>query len=150
MKLSTKQRAVLREMFGGRCAYCGHDLPAQGWHADHIEPVVRKGVYVRVDEPGRSHKFVSTGECHRPENQRKDNFFPSCRACNIDKAASNLEDWRQYLQDRIRICRDNHAAFRHLERFGLVVVRDEPVVFYFERLHGGEKDSPIDSLHHFM
>ncbi|MDE9479513.1 HNH endonuclease, partial [Xenorhabdus bovienii] len=28
MKLTKKQRAVIREKFGGRCAYCGHELPA--------------------------------------------------------------------------------------------------------------------------
>lgn len=28
--------------FGGRCAYCGCELPEKGWHADHVEAVLRK------------------------------------------------------------------------------------------------------------
>jgi len=41
-KLTKAQRAVLREKFGGRCAYCGCELPEKGWHADHLEPVMRE------------------------------------------------------------------------------------------------------------
>lgn len=40
MKLTKKQRAELRDKFGGRCAYCGVDLPER-WHADHYEAVKR-------------------------------------------------------------------------------------------------------------
>lgn len=28
--------------FGGRCAYCGCELPEKGWHADHVQAVLRK------------------------------------------------------------------------------------------------------------
>ena len=41
MALSKKQRAALREKWGGKCAYCGCDL-GNNWHADHIEAVDRK------------------------------------------------------------------------------------------------------------
>lgn len=44
MSLSKKQRIVLRAKFGGRCAYCGEVLKEKGWHADHVEPVLRKSV----------------------------------------------------------------------------------------------------------
>lgn len=36
MALTKKQRAILREKFGGKCAYCGCELPEKGWHADHV------------------------------------------------------------------------------------------------------------------
>lgn len=42
MVLTKKQRAELRMKFGGRCAYCGCELPEKGWHADHVEAVYRK------------------------------------------------------------------------------------------------------------
>lgn len=132
MSLTKSQRLKLREMFGGKCAYCGWDLPENGWHADHIEPIIRKGEYVRVDEPGRSHKFVANGECHRPENHRSDNFFPSCRACNIHKSSQSLEDWRSQLEGSPRVLRDNYATFKHAERFGIVAVVRSKVVFHFE------------------
>lgn len=34
------ERAALREMFGGRCAYCGCTL-GDKWHADHDQSVGR-------------------------------------------------------------------------------------------------------------
>ena len=37
MALTKKQRVELRMKFGGRCAYCGCELPEKGWHADHVE-----------------------------------------------------------------------------------------------------------------
>lgn len=42
MALTKKQRAELRMKFGGRCAYCGCELPEKGWHADHVEAALRK------------------------------------------------------------------------------------------------------------
>ena len=42
MQLSKPQRDVLRMKFGGMCAYCGSELPEKGWHADHVEPVLRE------------------------------------------------------------------------------------------------------------
>ncbi len=37
MALTKKQREKLRMKFGGRCAYCGCELPEKGWHADHVQ-----------------------------------------------------------------------------------------------------------------
>lgn len=42
MALTRKQREKLRMKFGGRCAYCGCELPEKGWHADHVQAVLRK------------------------------------------------------------------------------------------------------------
>ncbi|EDA6448068.1 HNH endonuclease, partial [Salmonella enterica subsp. enterica serovar Typhimurium] len=42
MALTRKQRERLRMKFGGRCAYCGCELPEKGWHADHVQAVLRK------------------------------------------------------------------------------------------------------------
>lgn len=134
MKLTTAQRGVLFAMFHGHCAYCGEMLPEKGWHADHVEAIERKGHYVRVDEPHRTHKFVQDGTCRKPENQRVDNFMPSCRACNIDKTCYSLEDWRQVIERRVEVLRKNYSAYRHAERFGLVAQIETKVIFYFERL----------------
>jgi len=35
MQFSKKKRQVLRQMFGGKCAYCGRDLPEHAWEVDH-------------------------------------------------------------------------------------------------------------------
>lgn len=147
MRLTTSQRATLRIMFGGKCAYCGCELPEKGWHADHIEPVWREwwkntpgwkeshgfnydyvgGSVIRTAIPLEKAKLLA------PENDTLDNLFPSCRACNIDKHASSLESWRKQMEDRVGVCRRNYSAFRHAERFGLVQEIKKPIVFWFEQ-----------------
>lgn len=61
MKLTKKQREVVYAMFGGRCAYCGCELPAKEWHADHKEPILRELEFAR-DKHGRT-IMVATGKC---------------------------------------------------------------------------------------
>jgi hypothetical protein len=41
MTLTKTQRETVRVMFGGRCAYCGRELPEKGWHADHVKAIYR-------------------------------------------------------------------------------------------------------------
>ena len=130
--MTKAQRETIRMMFGGKCAYCGIDLPQRGWHVDHVEPVERVFKYVQVgNQPGR---MVATGKFYRPQNNRDDNYFPACAPCNIDKGSNSLEGWRDYLQDRILDgLRRNSSTFRHAERFGRVVITPGPLVFWFER-----------------
>lgn len=146
MKLSTDQRAQLRMKFGGRCAYCGYELPAKGWHADHVEPVHREWWKKTAWWKNQKHHsfdkstgmIVSTPKALEPvgvgfpDRDVMGNLFPSCRACNIDKHATPLELWRKQMQDRVGVCRRNYSAFRHAERFGLVQEIVKPVVFWFE------------------
>ena len=47
MKLTKAQREQVRLKFGGKCAYCGCDLPER-WHADHIEPIGRTDWFARL------------------------------------------------------------------------------------------------------
>ena len=46
-QLTKKQREQIFNKFGGKCAYCGCELPIR-WHADHIEPIYREGKNPRV------------------------------------------------------------------------------------------------------
>jgi hypothetical protein len=133
MKLTPQQRSVIRGMFGGKCAYCGCDLPEKGWHADHVEAVNRKLKFV-ISADGRSGRMVGTGEVYSPENERLDNLFPACAPCNIDKGSSSLEGWRDYLNERIvEGLRRNSSTFRHAERFGRVIIVPGPLIFWFEK-----------------
>ena len=136
MTLTKAQRAQLYAMFDGHCAYCGSVLPDKGWHADHVEPIYRKTKMVRTEDRFGSYKYVQTGECYAPENDHAGNFMPSCRACNIDKSSSNLENWRRSLEHKVEVLRKNYSAWRHAERFGLVAQVETKVVFYFERVGG--------------
>jgi len=117
MKLTKPQREAVKQMFGGRCAYCGVQL-AGNWHADHVEPIYRRW----MNESARY-----------PELDSLSALFPACVPCNLDKTVMRLEAWRQSLMDRVNVCRRNDGAFRHAERFGRVVEVTGPLVFWFER-----------------
>ncbi len=126
MALTKSQRARVREMFGGRCAYCGCEL-GDRWHADHIEPVTRLTEW--VDGVG----FRPTGVMHAPHRDIIENMFPACAPCNIDKGGYRLEDWRKKLQSSTVTLMRDASSYRHAKRFGLVVETGIRVVFYFEK-----------------
>lgn len=135
MSLTKAQRAIVYAMFGGKCAYCGCVLPEKRWHADHIEPIFRETRYVAgkyVEGKYQPPRYVQTGNCSRPDLDRFDNYYPSCHRCNIEKSCCTVEDFRLGLERKIQSLRNNSAAFRHAERYGLVAVMKEKVVFYFE------------------
>lgn len=125
MRLSKKQRATLRDMFGGLCAYCGQPL-GERWHADHFQAVERKMAVV-----GR--KLVSTGECYKPENDTIENFRPSCAPCNISKATLDIEQWRAWLAGHLASLNRYQSTYRLMKAYGLVLETGAPVVFHFER-----------------
>lgn len=131
MKLSKFERNILKNKFGGRCAYCGCQLPER-WHADHIDPVVRKLKYVK--DKG----IVTTGEMWNPENDNIDNMMPACPACNIDKHALPLESWRRQVQDTANILTRNSTTYRRAVRFGLVAETGKEIKFFFEEYKGSE------------
>ena len=127
MKLTKAQRQDLRERFGGRCAYCGHELGSR-WHADHVEAVIRKLHY----QKGKG--FVQTGEMYNPARDAMDNMMPSCASCNIDKSVFDLETWRDVIRKKVEVLNRYHPAYRHAVRFGLVQETGASVVFHFERM----------------
>lgn len=123
--MKASERAKLRDMFDGRCAYCGEPL-GERWHADHVEPIVRELRYHRG-------KAIATGKLYRPENARADNLFPACAPCNIDKGSMPLEAWRTKLARTCDVLRRGYPTYRHALRFGLVQETGAAIVFYFEK-----------------
>jgi hypothetical protein len=113
-------------MFGGVCAYCGLQL-GERWHADHFEAVERKWVVVNG-------KLAQTNECWKPENDRIDNFRPSCAPCNISKAHLSLEGWREWLAGHVKSLNAYHSIYRLAKAYGLVVETGNPIIFHFERV----------------
>jgi 5-methylcytosine-specific restriction endonuclease McrA len=126
MALTKAQREAVKNKYGGKCAYCGCDLP-KNWHADHLEPVERKIKYV----PGVG--MVTTGEMRNPDADNIDNMMPACPPCNIDKHALPLESWRRQVQDSANILIRNSTTYRRAKRFGLVAETGKQIEFYFER-----------------
>jgi hypothetical protein len=134
MKLTKTQREQLRMKFGGKCAYCGCDLPER-WHADHVEAVQRKLDYVR----GKG--FVATSEMYRPQNDRIENMMPSCPPCNISKHSMSLESWRGWLAGHVNSLNAFHPIYRLAKAYGLIQETGNPVVFYFERISAQDRDA---------
>ncbi|MEO7326504.1 MAG: hypothetical protein ABIW82_16920 [Dokdonella sp.] len=129
MALTKGDREALKNMFCGRCAYCGAEL-ADRWHADHVEAVRRRSKYVR------DRGFVATGEMDRPENDCLTNMMPACVPCNIDKHSFTLEQWRKKLSETCGVLQRNNPNYRHALRFGLVQETGTKIRFYFETTAG--------------
>ena len=118
MKLTKIQREELKQKYGGHCAYCGEVLGSK-WHADHLIAVVRD---------------LTTGKPEKPEHDVIENLMPACPPCNHNKRSLSLENWRDLLTHYrdVQVIRDC-SQFRHLVRFGLIDIKKEPLVFYFEK-----------------
>lgn len=123
MKLSSVQRAAVFKKTGGHCWYCGCELPARGWHADHIEPLVRVN-----DIAGKP-----TGIVQHPERHCDENLAPCCANCNRHKATMSVEQFRKEIAAQTERARRSSFNFRTAERFGLVEVVEKPIIFWFER-----------------
>lgn len=125
MTISKKQREALKIKFGGCCAYCGIDL-GDKWHVDHIEAVKRDLIHVGGGK-------LITGEMTRPHLDTIENMNPACIPCNTNKSSMSLEGWRRTLTHYrdVQLLRDSNHA-RHLLRFGLIEIKPDPIVFFFE------------------
>lgn len=127
MKLTKSQRVELKNKFGGHCAYCGDQL-GDKWHADHIEAVKRE-----IEHVGGG-VLRTTNEMLRPQNDTIENLNPACIPCNQNKSSMSLKSWRSLLTHYrdVQLLRDSTHA-RHLHRFGLIEIKADPVVFFFEK-----------------
>ncbi|WP_313073242.1 HNH endonuclease [Atlantibacter hermannii] len=132
MKLTKTQRAELRMKFGGRCAYCGCELPEKGWHADHVEAALRKWEFGTRRANG-TRRAIATGEYWRPENDALGNLVPACAPCNLFKATFSVELFRAQIAEQAERARQYSVNFRTAERFGQIHVTSSPVVFWFEK-----------------
>ncbi|MCL6366224.1 HNH endonuclease [Pectobacterium carotovorum subsp. carotovorum] len=132
MALNKNQRAELRMKFGGKCAYCGCELPERGWHADHVEAALRKWHFGERKQNG-TRAIVYTGEYWNPENDVLENLFPACAPCNLFKATFSLEMFREQIAEQAERARQYSVNFRTAERFGQVQVTQSPIVFWFEK-----------------
>jgi len=123
--LTKAQRETIRNKYGGKCAYCGCELPKK-WHADHLVPVERKLKYVS------GVGLTTTGEMHNPDADNIDNMMPSCPPCNIDKHSLPLENWRRQIQDSCNILARNTTTYRRAMRFKMISETGVQIKFFFE------------------
>jgi len=130
MALKKSERELVRMKYGGRCAYCGCELP-KVWHADHFVACRRDLVAVTISTGTYKLQSVGSG---KPEANTIENFMPSCAPCNISKATYSLEGWRLYLAQQIEFLNEYNKKYRMAKAYGLIEETGAQVVFYFERL----------------
>ena len=121
------QKEALRAKFDGRCAYCGCKLDRM--HADHMQPVIRL-----VNDPWGNPLPASERRMIKPERNVVSNMMPACAPCNLHKGGYTLEGWRDIIQRSAVILRKQTSTFKAGERFGVISVSDDPVIFHFERV----------------
>lgn len=114
--MNKKERQLVFNKFGGKCAYCGCELQ-KGWHVDHLEPIYRN-----LRKPG----------CMRPENENKDNLMPSCASCNNYKSTFGLELFRKEIGLLPQRLNKTFTQYKIAKRFGLIEETGIGVEFYFE------------------
>ena len=117
-KLSKVERQQVYEKCGGRCAYCGCEIPFKGFNVDHVL-CLRNFEY--MDES------IDTIA----------NMFQSCRSCNQYKSTYDLETFRKMLSGIPKRLARDVSTYNIAVRFGLVEEHNKPIQFYFER-HGGQ------------
>ena len=135
-RLTKAQRARVRQMFNGRCAYCGAELPER-WHVDHVEPVVRAVESKRTKDG--EWKLVSGPALH-PEREIESNYKPACPPCNISKGQLSIEQWRRWLAGHVTSLNAHHPIYRLAKAYGLIQETGAPVVFHFERINGAKHE----------
>lgn len=111
-------RKQLRELFGGKCAYCGKPL-GKVFHADHVAPIYRG--WTGSTRPKRAGEDV------------EENLFPACPRCNIRKSTLTVEYFRREIAMQIQRLRRDSSAFSLAEDFGIIEETGKPVVFWFEK-----------------
>lgn len=121
------KRKAIWDKTGGKCWYCGCDLPEKGWHADHIEPIYRTLKY------DKSRGLYTTNECERPERDSEQNKVPCCASCNIQKGTLSVEGFRRKIAGFIKSLNLYHTQYAVAKRYGLIVETEKPVIFWFER-----------------
>lgn len=132
--MKKKDRELIYNKYGGRCAYCGCELNGK-FQVDEFLPVKRKQKLVEETDPHKrwhsKYKRIADG-CHHPERFNTDNQNPSCARCNKWKSDMDIEHFRKEIGLQVERIRRDRAAFRMAEDFKLVAETNNPVVFYFE------------------
>lgn len=127
--MNAKRRAIW-DKSGGKCWYCGCDLPEKGWHADHFEPIRRNFKYENYD-------LKYDGTSLHPERDTEENKVPTCASCNIQKGPLTVDQFREKITGFINSLNLYHTQYSVAKRYGLIQETPQPIVFWFERRTGG-------------
>ena len=104
-----EMRAAVYAKTGGRCAYCGVQIPLEKMQVDHLKALFLGG----TDDLG--------------------NLMPACPSCNHYKSTYTLEGFRAIIGRAPAILERDNATFRNALRLGIIKISCAPIVFYFEK-----------------
>lgn len=107
-------------MFGCKCSYCGCELKDETgkyMHVDHVEAIRRN--------------WFSEG-CLFPENNNKENLFPSCKRCNNYKSSMSVEIFRSEIKKAVERL-NKIVSYRNAVRFGMIEAKEWDGIFWFEK-----------------
>jgi 5-methylcytosine-specific restriction endonuclease McrA len=115
-----KARKKIWDKSGGKCWYCGCQLPEKGWHADHFYPI-RRNWWDGAEE-----------KCVNPQHDTEENKVPSCAPCNILKGSDMPETFRRTIKNFVHSLNNYHNQYKFAKKFGLVEETNIEVKFWFE------------------
>ncbi len=132
MYISKKNREIIKQKFGGKCAYTGTDL-LPDWQVDHVNPVIRNWW---------------TNTVMMENNHNIENMVPCQKIVNHYKGSLPLDTFRTWflggLHERLKKLPKNPKVEKSIKKkaYLLEVARlfdiqpDKPFsgVFYFETL----------------
>lgn len=126
MAVSKKNRQIIFNKFGGKCAYCGCDL-LKGWHIDEVEPCRRNFKY----DPDKG-KNLFDGTYMHPDRLVIENQYPACASCNRLKSSQDLEAFRAVISNFLNSLNTYTLQYKFAKKYGQIIETPKPVIFYFE------------------
>ena len=132
MYISKKNREIIKQKFGGKCAYTGTELQ-DDWQVDHVEPLIRNWW----------NNTIVNKKAHNIEN-----MFPVQKIVNHYKGSLDLETFRTWylagLHERLKKLPKNPKSKKSIKRkayllevanlFGIEIDKPFSGTFYFETL----------------
>jgi len=132
MYISKKNREIIKQKFGGKCAYTGTELK-DDWQVDHVEPLIRNW-------------WTNTAMNEKAHNIK--NMFPAQKIVNHYKGSLDLETFRTWylggLHERLKKLPKNPKVEKSIQRkayllevaqlFGIEIDKPFSGTFYFEML----------------
>ena len=126
--MKKSDRELVFKKYDGKCAYCGCEL-IKGWHADHIEPILRDFIYNQNKQ-----RFKTNGVFRNPENENLQNYNPSCPSCNIQKNSYTVEQFRENIKQFVNSLNQYSTQYKFAKKYGLVNETNIEIKFYFETI----------------
>jgi 5-methylcytosine-specific restriction endonuclease McrA len=118
--------------YGKKCAYCGVELTLKQMQVDHIEP--------------HWHNLTET-EAQRVKLKKGShdvsNLNPSCSRCNKWKSTYSVEQFRKVIQSSLNRLERDTPNFRLARDYGLLIIQEKPVIFYFEQLMNDHNNGDV-------